>query len=130
MTARRTATLLRRVVVATLVALACLVELGAARAEAFTVSRFKASDQGARIHYYVTVCGARGYRVLFHSYLHTDMGIGSTYTGDWSVVQRNYCSRWDLSERDRYREGQWDAQLRVVVRGIGKYTPLRYLEIT
>src|SRR4051812_43697555 len=98
-----------------LAAVAASLVIAPAAANAFTVSSFKAKDQGSQIHYYVTVCGARGYKVLFHSYLHTDMGIGPTYTGDWSLVQRGSCSRWDLSEHDRYREGQWDAQLRVVV---------------
>lgn len=98
-------------------------------AQAFTVSRFKVRDTGSRIHYYATVCGARGHKVLFHSYLHTDMGIGPTHTSDWRGFQRHDCSRWNLSEGDRYLEGQWDAQLRVVVRGVAKYTPVRYFEI-
>jgi hypothetical protein len=103
--------------------------LFAPAAQAFTVSNFKAKDRGSRIHYYLTVCGARGYRVLFHNYLHTDAGIAPTYTGDWSEVQHQYCARWDLSEADRFREGQWDVQIRVVVRGVARYTPVRYFEI-
>jgi hypothetical protein len=98
-------------------------------AHAWSISGFKARDRGVRIHYYISVCGARGRYVTFTSYLHTDMGVGPTYSGTWHERQRFGCTRWNLSETDRYATGEWDARLRVVVGGSAKWTRRRYLYI-
>lgn len=98
-------------------------------ASAFYIQNFKVRDSGAWIRYYVTVCTPGRERVLARSYLHTDMGIGPVYSKNWAGSQESSCTRWEFGQRDRFLDGQWDAQLRIVVDGRAKYTPIRYFEI-
>lgn len=101
-----------------------------ASAQAWYITHFIPSDRGSRIRYAVSVCGAKHRRVLFSVYLHTDQGIGPTYTGDWRVRNTGrYCDRWLLSESDQYAEGVWDAQVRAVVGGRPRWTLKKYFYI-
>jgi hypothetical protein len=109
--------------------LSCLGWAAPAGAEAWSVRKFRASDWGSRIHYLVTVCSSSSVRLTFTSYLHTDEGVGLTYRATWRDRQRAGCYGYNLSERDRYTEGVWDAQLRIVEYGGAKWTPLRYIDI-
>jgi hypothetical protein len=99
-----------------------------ASADAFSLSGFRAVDEGSTIRWAVTVCGAKGAHVALHAVLeNADNGI--QYSRGSSGTQRYDCTRWSFGTDDIWTAGLWYTQLTVSANGSLRRTGVKGLYI-